>query len=160
MNHRYKLWSIEKRLYNGDAESGKRRVASFKKIQFAADELIQQLSQRSFDWKRTAGYIRLYGEREFENRYLRVSAVREVFEKAYEDICDGPLDRVKISFEWVAREKDYMTPWFCFEVRKPRNWKKPKLRLLSAWGTAAQLSRFVSVIVNEVENLTPVDYSE
>ncbi|OGD81579.1 hypothetical protein A2572_04310 [Candidatus Collierbacteria bacterium RIFOXYD1_FULL_40_9] len=156
---RYKLWSIAKRLYNGDAESGKRRVASFKKIQSAADELIQQLNQRAFNWKKTAGYIPLYGEREFENHYLRVSAVREVFEQAYEDICDGPLDRVKISFEWVAREKDYMAPWFCFEVRKPRNWKSPKLRLLSASGTPAQLSRFVSVIVNEVDNLKEVKFS-
>lgn len=160
MNHRYKLWSIEKRLYNSDAESGKRRVASFKKIQSAADELIQQFNQRGFDWKRTAGYIRLYGEREFENRYLRVSVVREVFEQAYEGVCDGPLDRVKISFEWVAREENHMAPWFCFEVRKPRNWKNPKLKLISASGTPAQLSRFVSVIVNEVDKLTQVDYSK
>ncbi len=154
------LWSIKKRLYDGDAKAGARRKASFRKIESAAATTTKQLKSQKVNWRKIAGYLREFGEREFETPYFRVSIAREIFKEPYPGICDKPQDRIKIAFEWTAREENFFSPSFCFEVGKRRNWRDPKLTLISAEGKPVQLQRFAELIVRDFQNLVEIDYSK
>ena len=154
------LWSIKKRLYDGDAKAGARRTASFQKIESAVTKTVQDLKSQKVNWRKIAGYLRELEEREFETPYFRLSIAREIFEKPYLSISDKPQDRIKIAFEWTAREENFFCPSFCFEVGKRRNWKNPKLILISAEGKPTQLQRFAELIVRDFQNLVEINYPE